>query len=397
MHYYKSTELADLYSISRRTVTNWIKQAQEGKLELELVNLNDVQFIAKSELNQIKIRTLVQDRRKYLNKKSMGSTSPLPSFYETYSDSQIHDIIRNLSTNRELPLQYSYFNKGAELWNAFRSEKQRPFDAERLIQASMSYIEHAVERYEKVNIVDVGVGNGMAARDLIEQFHNTGKLKRYIGIDISPTMLDITSKNIKEWFNDSVPVETHIRDISCETFADVIAEPPDQKTQKQSTVNIVLSLGGYISNFRNPEDMLRTINRSMGPDDIYLCNFRLNTNTVKHQVGFISKYHEQIKTVLDSIGIDESQYDVEIGFSEEENIRFARIRLKRTLQIEFKLKEGSWFVELSKDETILTYRASFNDTFESPKKLFYDNGFNPLMTTQLLSHESMFVLCDLRQ
>src|SRR5690606_26595609 len=121
MHYYKSTELADLYGVSRRTVTNWIKQTQDGKLDLELFHKDSSTYLLKSEHNQLILQALVHERRKYINTRSLKTAKPLQKFYETYTEQQILDIIRSLSVHKELPLQYSYFGKGAEIWNKFRT------------------------------------------------------------------------------------------------------------------------------------------------------------------------------------------------------------------------------------------------------------------------------------
>src|SRR5688572_12695621 len=114
MHYYRSSELAEEYGVSRRTVTNWVKQAREGKLKLEIVEEGGDCYIAKSQQNQALIQAIVKKRRKYLNKRSHKLISPEKEFYEVYSVSQIYDIIHNLTIHKELPLQYSYFDKGAD-------------------------------------------------------------------------------------------------------------------------------------------------------------------------------------------------------------------------------------------------------------------------------------------
>lgn len=397
MHYYKSTELADLYGVSRRTVTNWIKQTQDGKLGLELFNKDDAAYVLKSEQNQLLLQTLVHERRKYVNTRSSKIASPTPTFYETYSDQQIHDIIRSLNVIKELPLQYSYLGEGAIVWDQFRARPNRNFDPEVLIPANISYLNTILNEYDYVNIVDIGVGNGSGAKSLVSRLHNSGKLKRYIGIDISPNMLKITAQNMYEWFDNEIQCETYVRDITTETFSDLISEPPDSDSKEVSTINLVLLLGGTISNFRNPNDVLRVIHRSMSQDDILLTGFRLATPTVKHQLGFINSYQKQVKSLLDMMGLDESNYKTEIGFDEEAGIRFGRIRMRHSAEIEFKLQKGTWYVNLAKDETVLTFRAHFNDIFSAPKTLFYDNGFNPLLVSQRLNHEGALIIADLKK
>lgn len=392
MHYYKSTELADLYGVSRRTVTNWIKQTQEGKLDLELGENNGEYYIIKSRSNQNRLDDIVEERQKYLNNRSRKHLNPSQAFYESYNEQQIYDIIQNLDLHRELPLQYSYFGEGAKIWNDFRNRPKDKFDTTFLVESNSSYLDALLEKYDRVNIVDVGVGNGMGARDILTYLHKKGKINKYIGIDISPDMLSLAEKNIKEWFNDNIVCDMHIRDISHQIFGDIIAEPFNQKAQAHTTINIVLLFGGSISNFKRPGDIMRIINKSMGAEDLFLCHYKIGAKAVKNRLSFISNYQHQCSMLLELMGIDSSLYEQEIGFDEDEKIRYGRIRLNRSLSINFDLPKGRWQVDIKKNETILTYRASFNDAFETPKNLFHDNGFRPLLTAKTLDNTGMLVI-----
>src|SRR5690606_21335049 len=109
--------------------------------------------IAKSFANQLRINALAKERRKYLNTLSRTRVKPSKKFYETYSEKQILDIIHELSVNHEVPLQYSYFGEGADIWNGFRSRPGSTFDPEIMTPAIVSYLDAILESYEKVNIV----------------------------------------------------------------------------------------------------------------------------------------------------------------------------------------------------------------------------------------------------
>lgn len=396
MHYYKSTELADLYGVSRRTVTNWVKQVQDGKLDLELEINNGEHYIIKSRHNQSQLDKIVGERQKYLNNRSLKTLSPEQKFYELYSEQQIYDIIQTLNLHKELPLQYSYFlDEGAELWDTFRSRLGGRFDAVELVESSRSYLDRVLEKFDKVNIVDVGVGNGLGAKDIITHLKSQGKLNKYIGIDISQAMLNVAERNINSWFDGHVTCEMYIKDISHQLFGDVITEPVNPSTQRQEIVNLVLLFGGSISNFKDPDDVMRNISKSMGSQDIFMSHFKIGTQAVKNRLSFINNYQAQCAKVLELMGIDRSLYTSEIGFDDETPMRYGAIRLNRTIKINFQLPKGTWVVDLKKDDSILTYRARFNEPFDTPRTLFYKNGFNPLLTTRTLDNTGMLVLATL--
>lgn len=130
----------------------------------------------------------------------------------------------------------------------------------------------------------------------------------------------------------------------------------------------------------------------MGAEDLFLCHYKIGAKAVKNRLSFISNYQHQCSMLLELMGIDSSLYEQEIGFDEDEKIRYGRIRLNRSLSINFDLPKGRWQVDIKKNETILTYRASFNDAFETPKNLFHDNGFRPLLTAKTLDNTGMLVI-----
>jgi len=395
MYYYKSSELAEQYGVSRRTVTNWIKQASTGKLSLRIIEIDGIHYIAKSEKNQERLANIVQERRKYLNKRSHKHLHPTQTFYEMFSQDQMSDIVRSLLAERELPLQYTYFGEGARLWDKFRKDSGL-LDAERLVSASSSYIMWLLSEYESVNIIDVGVGNGQAVKPLISLLQEAGKLRKYIGIDLSQNMIEITEANLRSWFPD-LPIEMHVRDFSRETFGDLATQAHDPATQQSSAINVVLMLGGQMSNFKDPVPVLSLVNRSMSADDILITNFKLGIPEVKKQLAFISGYQTRAEILLNLMGVDRSLYDAEIGFDEEEKVRYSRIKFNRAITIEITTPLGSWFVPFKKDDKVLTFRAHYNEPSNILEDIFVRAGFNPLMTSQRVDHQGMLLVADTKQ
>src|SRR5882672_7673688 len=110
MKYYKNTELATIYHVSEKSVRNWIESTQGGKLDLELHKENDRYYIANTTKNLDIIQDMVEERKKFTNGRAHKTVSPKPEFYKLYNEKQIIDIMTNIDTHREIPLQYGYFN-----------------------------------------------------------------------------------------------------------------------------------------------------------------------------------------------------------------------------------------------------------------------------------------------
>jgi SAM-dependent methyltransferase len=403
MHYYKSSELAELYGVSRRTVTNWIEQTQQGKLNLELTKEGDNYYIANTPKNQLTIPSLITDRRKYLNSRSLKRVTPIPEFYELYNEDQILDIISNIDTYREIPRQYNYFDDGADFWDRyvqhlFVDKSPNMVTATKdLLEVNIGYLDSLLERYAKVNVIDVGMGNALPTKALLEHLINLGKLKRYVAIDISEKMLHIAKGNIEKWFHGKVPFEGYQRDFSFERFADIIAEPPAQDSE---TINLVLLLGGTLVNFREPEDVLKVFGKSMQRNDLFVYTTALDSPTMRARFNFSATPDEplppQYKFIVDRLGIDKSFYDVEVGFDEEESARYLKIRLKHALSIEFKLKKGTWRIDLNKEDVVMLWRARHESALDLGGQV-YKSGFNPLLISETADHDYLMLVADLRK
>ncbi|HEX6258805.1 MAG TPA: L-histidine N(alpha)-methyltransferase [Candidatus Saccharimonadales bacterium] len=405
MNYYKSTELAEKYGVSRRTITNWVEQTRQGRLDLELCEDNGRHFILKSHKNQLAIRQLVTGRRKFLNKRSLKHVRPLPQFYETYSEQQILEIISGIDTYREIELKFTYINNGATGWDAYAKRLYSDSLANslnstvKLLNAAQNYLDEVFKDYTHVNVVDIGVGNSLPVKNLLAHLLDSGKLKRYAAIDISQEMLDIAQKNIKEWFGDKVNFEGHVYDISYELFANAIAEPPAEGSNR--TVNLVLLLGGTLANFDSPDDVLRVIRKSMSRNDLFAYSLKLDSVMNREQFHFIGHkdgqlLYPQCEFVLNMLGINRDLYDVEMGYNEQERARYIRIRLKYALTLEFNLPRGNWRLDLNKDETIGVWRARHNNPTDI-MTLLTRNGFTPLHISQTVDHDYMVLISDLQK
>jgi uncharacterized SAM-dependent methyltransferase len=408
MHYYKNTELADIYGVSRRTATNWIEQTKSGRLDLELYEYNDKAYIARTPKNQVLITSLVRERRKFLNTRSLRVVRPLPRFYEVYGEKHILEIISELDRYKEIPLQFSYLGDGASVWDAYAHQMSTSTfpnsltGAIKLLNNNIQNLDMALEEYDHINIIDVGVGNALPSKDIIAHLLDSGKLKRYVAIDISREMLTIAKKNIKQWFKGKVAFEGYVRDISTEPFTDLIVEAPKPEDK---TINLVMLLGGTLANFRSPQDVLKVICKSMGRNDIFAYTLKLDSKTTREQhFGFYKvpfTHSSQLtparhQLILDLLGVDEGQYSIETGYDKTKRARYMQIRLKHAMTIEFELSQGMWQLEFNKDDTILLLRALHFSAFDIVNTL-YENGFNPLLTSQTTDHDYMLILADLRK
>jgi uncharacterized SAM-dependent methyltransferase len=407
MLYFKNTDLAETYHVSLRTVLNWIEAAKEDKLALELYTYKDRQYVANTTRNISKIESIVEERKKYRNKRGYKAITPKPEFYELFTMHQLLDIVLSLDTYHEIPRQYNYFDGGADVWDAYAwkmASEQTPNNlnqAIKLLSINQSYIDDLLAPFERINLIDVGVGNAIPTKALLERLLAKGKLGRYIAIDISPQMLEIAERNIEEWFEGRVIFEGYQLDINYDRFTDLLAKEYLATQNDVSTANIALVLGSTLCNLRSPESALKVIQSSLGRNDLFIQTLKLDTvnsrryfdfNTTSDGVSTLSPNH---RLIFDLMNIDPSFYDVEMGYDERVSMRYIRIRLRVALSIVFDFNEGRRTIELDKGDTILLWRAWHYKDMDIINQLD-QNGFKINQVSQTEDNEYILTIARIK-
>lgn len=401
MLYFQHTELAAQYHVSPKTVRNWIDATKQGKLNLTLHVEGNSSYVANTAGNIATITELTESRRKYRNTRTAKVVTPKPDFYTLYSDDQIYDIISNLEIHHEIPRQYNYFDGGAKRWEEYveRLAAENTMNmltgTTKLLEVNQNYVDDLLGEYSRVNVIDVGVGNAYPTRELLAHLIKQNKLGRYIALDISPSMLEIAETNIKTWFGDAVPFEGYEYDINYERFSKLLASEYT-KNDADNTVNLVLLLGGTLSNMRHPDSGYRMVHDSMGIKDLLVHTTKLDTMASRRYFDFnfepgntaLSPNH---RLIFDLLNIDESFYDIEMGYDHSISERYIRVRLKVSITVQFVSKDGKREVVLNKDDTILLWRG-LQQTATDVMEQFDRCDYYPLHISQTSDQEYILTI-----
>lgn len=406
MLYFKNAELVEKYHVTLRTVLNWIQAAQQGKLDLDLHVDKGKTYIANTARNTTAIAQLVERRRKFRNTKAVKTIIPKPDFYKLYTDEQIHDIVTNLEIHHEIPRQYNYFDGGAGYWDKY-AERMAIEDAPnltnstiRLLTMNQGYIDELLAAYKRINVIDIGVGNAYPTKDFLSHLLAQGKLGRYIALDISPSMLKIAEANVHKWFGDKVQFEGYEWDINYDRFSKLLADEY-LKNDADSTINVILLLGGTLSNMRYSDGGYRIVHDSMGANDLLLHTTKLDTEYTRRFFDFDIKPGESRlapihSLVVDLLNIDPSFYEVEMGYDSQHRQRFERIRLKTALILNFRFSSGNRTVELNKGDSVLVWRG-LQQTADDVKEQFSRNDFYLLHTSQTETQEYILTISKVKR
>jgi len=389
MLYLKKSELVSTYHISEKTASNWIREAKTGKLNLELYEEKGKSYIANTNKNITLIEQLVEKRKKYRNTLTIKTVTPDPEFYRLFTKSQVFNIISNLDIRREIPFQYGYFDGGAELWDRYAerlaAEKISNFLTSTIeqLKAHQEYVDRLASRYKRVNIIDIGPGNAMPVRAFLQHLLDAKKLDRYVAVDISPAMINIAERNIRKWFGDKVRFESYQADVNYDRFGDLLHEYAIEETGEES-INIVLAFGGTFANVRDADGAFKVIHDSLNRRDLFIYNLKLDSYAAQHYFDFDTAHSTpaldiKSKMVLDMLNIDESFYDVEVGYDTGSRSRYMRIRLKVELSVKFMFETGERTLTFDKNETILVWRFWHQNVQDVITQL-YRNDFDVLQS-----------------
>ena len=404
-NHFKHSELAETYHVSLKTVHNWISYAKAGKNDLKLQEVKGVTYVANTPENTATLKQLAQKGKKYRNTLHHKIIQPKPEFYEIYSRRQILDIITSLNVHNEIPRQYNYFQEGANNWDNWlkrlAQEKSNTLVGTiELIQANLNALMRIVEGYRKINIIDLGVGNAFPVKGLLAPLIEHGLLKRYIAIDVSASMLSIAEQNINKWYGDRVNFEGYVRDITTDQFDDLLVDDM-LGNDAEETVNLVLLLGSTPTNFRFFDDAFRVARKSMGINDILVYTDKIDTEAARTYFDFntkipgssiqphTSKLSPSHNYILKLLNLDESMYDVEMGFDSIKRMRYIRIRLKTSATIKFDFDDTEHCVTFEKGEAILLLRIRHMTSVEIISE-FEKSGFT-LLHSSLTKNRQFFL------
>jgi uncharacterized SAM-dependent methyltransferase len=398
MKYFKNTELAKLYHVSEKTVRNWITAAQEGKLDLQLHIEGGRPYISNTGKNTNRIEQLVEKGRKYKNRRGYKTVTPSEAFYKMYSQKQILDIVSNLSIHHEIPVQYTYIDGGAYYWDQYAKHMASDTSSNvlkktiELMDRSSENIDDLIEN-RRVNIVDLGPGNGLPVHSMITRMLKQGRMGRYIALDCSKDMLGILKQNISDWFGGKVRCEAHVRDFSTERFDDLIS-PDYAGNDPEAPVNIVLLLGGTLSNQRHPERILQLISSCLGPNDLLIHSGFLDTPKTRRYFDFdVSRSSQKLtpkhRLILDFLNIDESLYGVERKYDRDLGARSISFNPTVDISLEINVGNNVHRVELKKGEPILIWRHWHSRAVEVIN-LFDQNDFDVMQATK--SSDGQYIL-----
>lgn len=298
---------------------------------------------------------------------------PSPEFYSIFSQEEVLGMIHALEARREIPLKYSYKGGGAKNWDDFYQKYIVPkwyrssnLEIE-LLKKVFEDINDIFQNYEKFNIVDVGSGNSYSVKDFVYKLSRLNRVNKYIALDISEDLLNISRQNFSKWFP-LIEFISYTIDIenSCIPKSWLRNQA---NSETNDTANILLHLGVTIGNHQNRIRVLKNFRNSMGKKDILVFTNETGSNSKwDGRVRGGCKYHvEKIYGwIKNKIGISSKDCELVRKYDLKTDSIVANIKFHHSHTINFSFAEIDKNIKIFKGEEITIWR---HHKYEIPELL----------------------------
>lgn len=298
-----------------------------------------------------------------------------------FSHSQKSELITAIKGRGEIPLKFAYISKeGTSRWdkiaNIRSSEDVKGINSieGNLLNAKVNDFLNSFKNLDKLNIIDIGPGNGYPVMPLLQPLKELGVKFRYVPVDISNEMLDLAVKNIKKEFPD-----IEIRPIQLDFELGNFAEET-YRLREGGFQNLMLFLGSTLGNQSDRSRVLTNFRDSMTSDDFLIIGVELvNLNKIdkilKHYQG--KDVADLVFTVAEDIGIKQSDGKFEIFFNNEKHQVEIYFHFNKNIKVTF---EGDDISFEKDDKLLLAHSHKFTEWIFA--KVLSEAGFRlELMTT----------------
>lgn len=394
MSVWKNSQIAEEYNVFRGTVLRWIKDYKNNNLQLE--TYKNKNYVIKNEANQTILQLLAEKSKLYARHRKYQKVQASKDLENLLGYTNLIELINNLENHRQIPLKFSYLGQGADIWNETvnsRFENQR-YDIgikNQDFKHSYLYLFDILQKYDTINIVDVGPGNGLITKYLIDILLENKMKLNYYAIDFSKKILEIVKSKMSFWFK-NLKIETEKKDIDYDVLQEKLFT---NKFNSPNSCNLILFLGGTIGNIFDRHRVLRNFYDSMTKDDYLVITNRLDN--LQKRNDFSSTDNKSILNFLKwlpkKLGIKEEFYEIVNKYDTNLKSKMKLLKLKIDLDIEIKIKDKFKIISFFEGEEIILWNH-YSYTTDSLIKELQEAKMNLIHLSVSPSKEDVLVITE---
>jgi uncharacterized SAM-dependent methyltransferase len=355
MKYLTTSEIENTYNVSRPTIGKWIEDAMNKNNDLHVGRVDTRIKVIDSPHNREILTQLATAALKYKPKSEVRRTSPKKELYELYSEEQISSIYFDLLYKREINLKNVYIGEGEKAWDQYYfSEGNEIKDKDQeLLERVLSDLEVWFADNSKINVVDLGPGNGHPIRKVLDFFSNKKMLNKYIPIDISQQILDTTVENVKSWYP-KLEVKPYVRDFELNRFSDIFL--PNKDINRQDS-NVVFIMGGTFNNVDDRLPLFKNLSSSFTEEDYFVVLYTTDAPKNRAKVSYVNEGYvlHLWKWITTLLGMEYNPKNLEGNYDSESERNEMSFVLDKDYEIEFTVGGQKLKVNLMKNEKIVLW------------------------------------------
>jgi 2-polyprenyl-3-methyl-5-hydroxy-6-metoxy-1,4-benzoquinol methylase len=368
--YITNYKIAQIYNVTPATVQKWIEKAIKGNLDLEVGEHEGRIKIIETAKNHQKLLVLAKNAEKYDRFKETIMEIKIPdSIYQTYNTKQLYQVIKGLRS-QEVPLKYAYIGMGSELWSRFYAGTQTTnvmlssynFLIDSQFETIIDKFKSEDGKFSKINVVDIGCGDGSPIISLLEKLHSCQMLNAYVAIDISQHLLNKVQETLQANLTlAEVPFYSICQDFDNTLPIDTLVE----LSQGEEAVipTLFVSFGGQFQNNELHEQVriMSNIRYAMNFEDrILIINTKYNKSSIPSYAAFEkSELYDFLTWLPKEMGIIETYFTP--VFEHDNASKKRSLGLKLNLPIELNFERLKKKVLLKKDQVITVWKHRRED------------------------------------
>lgn len=367
LDYYSSRyEIAKIFGVSEGAVRNWIRKTLEKEIHLQLTEVDGVQHILKNEHNWLIMTEQAEKGKKHKHLELRQEVIVSDELYEILDESQLVELINSLEVNKTIPHKLAYLNGGADLWEKFyeRTLQDTTYQTTSsdlyFFENQYRLIKDTISTDRKVNVVDIGGGNGEPAMPLLRQLQQDNLLNSYTAIDISTNMLEYAKEHLKK---SGIRASTsfQICDFEVQSLQNILFKTKYTEGVRMPTV--VLALGGILFNNSDITQAFKHVTEGLCPEDLLIVTNALdNPNApINFSTFTIPEIHELDTKIARLMNLSEDLTSSEFIFNEKTRYREYNLILQKDIDLHF--KKLNHIIKLYKHNKINIW-MHMKDTFE---------------------------------
>jgi Histidine-specific methyltransferase, SAM-dependent len=344
--FYTNEELAKILDISSITVGRYIRQSEKQikdglKPVLDLVKTKSGFKINKTDDNLVALKGLIGVKDNFKNKAKYKTIEPTKEFLDTFTTSEIDEITVGLLNNKILAKFY-YMGNGANLYNDGwgGSEVTNKFNTCFFNQLHI-LIEFAEKNNCKFNLIELGAARMPTSTDFVKKLYSLDLVEKYVAIDISDKMLDVTQEEFEKNFPSRL-FQGEILDFENDSLDKIIMS---LRKNNPKAVNILFATGGTMANSKNLEYVIDTFSKSLHKSDFFsydsLRNFKVKKLMVTNEKSQVNSQGSFFVHMIKMLGIEDEDFIIyrEYNPDNEKNVGYNFCEFTKNICIEINGEE----------------------------------------------------------